>query len=187
MPDVIVVGDGPAGLSAALFLAKNGKSVTVIGAGTTGVRSAYLYNVLGIPEMDGPDFLETARRQAAHFGATLIQARVTGIEKTDSGFAVVDDQGGRHEAPYVIYAAGRNRDLATALGVETNPDGALKADLNGRTNVENFYAAGRAVRDHKSQIVIAAGDGAAAALDILSREAGQPVHDWDSRPAGSQG
>ncbi|HEX6989787.1 MAG TPA: NAD(P)/FAD-dependent oxidoreductase [Bacillota bacterium] len=181
MPDVIVVGDGPAGLSAALFLARKGKSVTVIGAGTTGVRSAYLYNVLGIPEMDGPDFLEAARRQARNFGAELVEARVTGIEKTAGGFTVTDDQGGRREGRYVIYATGRARDLAIDLGVETNEDGSLKIDINGRTNVENFYAAGRVARDQKIQVVISAGDGAAAALDILSREAGQPLHDWDSR------
>lgn len=183
MPDVVVVGDGPAGLTAALFLAKKGKSVTVIGPNTTGTNSAYLYNVPGIDEIDGPDFIARLREQARRFGARLVEARVTAIARTPEGFALDDDHGGRYEARYVVYAAGRNRDLARALGVETDDDGAIRADRDGRTSVPNFYAAGRVVRDHKVQVVISAGDGAAAALDILSREAGQPVRDWDSRPA----
>ena len=48
MPDVIVIGDGPGGLSAALFLAKNGKEVVVYGQDKTAMHWAMLHNYLGI-------------------------------------------------------------------------------------------------------------------------------------------
>jgi len=60
MADVLIVGDGPAGLSAALFLAKNDMSVTVFGQDTTPMHKAMLYNYLGIPEMTGSDFQKTS-------------------------------------------------------------------------------------------------------------------------------
>jgi thioredoxin reductase len=44
------------------------------------------------------------------------------------------------------------------------------------------YVVGRLARPNRSQAIISAGAGAAAALDILSREAGEDVHDWDSPP-----
>jgi thioredoxin reductase (NADPH) len=49
--------------------------------------------------------------------------------------------------------------------------------------VDRVYAAGRIARQHRSQAIISAGAGAVAALDILSREAGEEVHDWDSPPS----
>jgi thioredoxin reductase (NADPH) len=41
------------------------------------------------------------------------------------------------------------------------------------------YAIGRLARPTKSQAIISAGDGAKAAIDILSKLAGKPVQDWD--------
>ena len=61
MSSVVIVGDGPGGLSAALFLAKNKLQVTVFGQDQTAMHYAYLYNYLGLPEIDGSDFQEIAR------------------------------------------------------------------------------------------------------------------------------
>ena len=65
MPDVIVVGDGPGGLSAALFLAKNDMSVTVFGQDKTLMHKAMLYNYLGIPKIAGPEFQADRPRASA--------------------------------------------------------------------------------------------------------------------------
>ncbi len=50
--DVIVVGDGPGGLSAALFLTKSGLKVVVYGQDKTAMHGALLKNYIGIPEID---------------------------------------------------------------------------------------------------------------------------------------
>lgn len=179
--DVIVVGDGPAGLSAALFLAKRGMSVTVLGKDTSGTHKAYLLNYLGIPEMDGDRFLQLARQQVSRFGAELRAAEAVAVERDGEGFAVVDAAGERHRGRYLILATGRARALAEQLGLEFDGP-AVRADRDCRTSLDRVYAVGRIARDEKSQVAISAGDGAAAALDILSREAGRPVRDWDTPP-----
>ncbi len=45
-----------------------------------------------------------------------------------------------------------------------------------------MYVVGRSARPGRSQAIISAGDGAAAAIDILSREQGKDVLDWDQPP-----
>ena len=64
MASVAIVGDGPGGLSAALFLAKNGHEVTVFGTDKTAMNWAYLHNYLGISEIAGTEFQTIARGQA---------------------------------------------------------------------------------------------------------------------------
>ena len=80
MPDVIVVGDGPGGLSAALFLAKNEMSVTVFGKDETLMHKALLYNYLGIPKMPGPEFPQVAREQVTRVGGVIADVEVRSVE-----------------------------------------------------------------------------------------------------------
>lgn len=178
MAEAIIVGDGPAGLSAALFLAKNGITTTVYGQDETPMHAAMLYNYLGIEAMTGSDFQKLARKQVIAQGATIKDEKVTGAEQTKLGFAVTTESGDRREAKYLVLATGATHDLAVALGLEKKKN-TVESDRNGRTGVPRLYVTGWTTRPDKIQAIISAGDGAATALDILSAEAGKDIHDFD--------
>ncbi|WP_157965139.1 FAD-dependent oxidoreductase [Euzebya rosea] len=185
MTSTIVIGDGPAGLSAALFLAKNDHHVTVYGGDETAMHWAHLHNYLGVPDIGGSAFQEVARQQAVDRGATLVEEVVTAVRVEGDRFAVSTE--GTHtdaSADYLIIAGGKTAtSLAESLGIESGPNG-VDTDRDGRTVVDRVYVVGRLAKPNRSQAIISAGAGASAALDILSREAGDDVHDWDSPPKG---
>ncbi|MFB3109841.1 MAG: FAD-dependent oxidoreductase, partial [Acidimicrobiia bacterium] len=112
---MIIVGDGPGGLSAALFLAKNDHDVTVFGTDKTAMNYAYLYNYLGLPEIAGTEFQQVARGQASAAGATLRDEEVSSVT-ADERFTVKTDTG-EHVADYLILTEGKNPELAMSLGV----------------------------------------------------------------------
>jgi len=179
--DVVVVGDGAAGLSAALFLAKNGLEVVVLGEDKTDLHYAYLYNYLGVKEIHGDDLARLGREQAASFGADLQEGHVTVVKRSDEGFHVETEDGRGYDAKYVVMASGADTRMLRDLGAQIERN-IVQVDRDGRTTVENLYAAGRITRRIKIQAVISAGDGAAAALDILSKERGRDVRDFDEPP-----
>ena len=180
MASIIIVGDGPGGLSAALFLAKAGQDVTVFGMDRTGMNYAYLYNYLGVPEIGGTDFQQVARAQVEGFGARIVADELEGITRQGDGFVV--HPGGDYKGDYLVLAEGGRPRLAAALGLERDDSGAVDVDRNGRSSMDRVYVVGRSTRPARVQAIISAGDGAAAALDILSAEAGRDVRDWDTPP-----
>ena len=182
MSTTIIVGDGPGSLSAALFLAKNGHQVTVIGDDKTAVHFAHLKNYLGIDDIGGSEFHQIAREQAAAAGAELTDGRVTALTRAEKGFLATTADGLGRNVDYVILNEGRKPELATALGLATDESGAIAVDADQRSSVDGVYVIGRSVRPSRSQVIISAGAGAVAAVDILSREAGQDVQDWDAPP-----
>ncbi|QCC47505.1 NAD(P)/FAD-dependent oxidoreductase [Halobellus limi] len=180
MTRVAIVGGGPAGLSAALFVAKNGLDAVVFDTDGTWMHKAHLFNYPGVGSLDGSAFVQTARQQADDFGAERHQgAEVTGVESADDGFVVTAD-GETHEADYLVLATGANRDLAESLGCAFSDDDTVDVDVSMETSVEDAYATGGMVRAEEWQAVISAGDGAAAALNILSKEKGEHYHDFDT-------
>ncbi len=181
MATVLIVGDGPAGLSAALFIAKNGHQAIVYGMDETPMHYALLGNYLGIDAILGSDFQAAARAQITAFGADLRDHQVESLEAADGRFVVRDGRGSTH-GDYVVLAGGKAAQrLAGPLGV-TVRDGRIVVDFDCRTDVDRVYAVGRATRPDRSQAIISAGAGATAAFDILSREADRDVHDWDTPP-----
>jgi thioredoxin reductase (NADPH) len=178
MASVAVVGGGPAGLSAALFTAKNGLDTMVFDTDETWMHKAHLFNYPGIGSIGGDEFMGVARQQVDDFGVDRKQGEeVTGVSK-DGGFTLTTDDG-EYEADYLILATGADRSLATDLGCETDDDGVVDASVEMETSVADAYATGAMVRAEEWQAVIAAGDGAAAALNILSKEKGEHYHDFD--------
>lgn len=181
MATITIVGDGPGGLSAALFLAKGGHAVTVFGTDQTAMHYAYLYNYLGIPEISGSDFQVIARHQARSFGAELVAEKVESIALVEGEFRIKAEGGSVVAADYLVLTEGKNPELARALGLEFVEDG-VAVDRQYRSSIDKLYVVGRSARPQRSQAIISAGAGATAALDILSREAGQDVQDWDTPP-----
>ncbi|SDK39498.1 FAD-dependent oxidoreductase [Natronorubrum texcoconense] len=176
---VIIVGGGAAGLSAALFTAKNGLETTVFDTDETWMHKAHLFNYLGIGSVGGSEFMATARQQVDDFGADRHQDEpVTAVTETDDGFAVETDDGD-YEADYVVLATGANRDLAAEIGCEFTDADVVDVGVEMETSVPGLYATGAMVRPEEWQAAIAVGDGAAAALNILSSVKGEHYHDFD--------
>lgn len=183
-PDVLVVGGGPAGLSAALFAQKNGLETTLLDTDKTWMHKAHLFNYLGVGSVDGSAFIETARAQVDSFGVDRIQGtEVSDVSASDDEF-VAETADGEYAATYLVLATGANRDLAESLGCAFDGD-LVDVDVTMQTSVEDAYATGAMVRAEEWQAIISAGDGAAAALNVLSKEQGEHFHDFDV-PADAQ-
>lgn len=107
MEDCIIVGSGPAGLTAAIYLARFHLSIRLFDSGTS--RAALIpstRNHAGFPEgISGLELLERMNEQARRYGASRELARVTTIEPADGGFIVRADARG-FEARTVLLATG---------------------------------------------------------------------------------
>lgn len=109
MHDIIIIGAGPAGMTAALYAARSGKTVLMLEGETPGgqiVVSRRIENYPALPDTDGFTFSENLKSQALAHGATLVSAKATGIEKTDGGFCVSAD-GDSYACRAVILATGQ--------------------------------------------------------------------------------
>jgi thioredoxin reductase len=157
-------------------------SVVVYGQDKTAMHFALLKNYLGIAEIHGSEFQKAAREQVTRVGAQLEAQRVESVKQTQSGFVLTLDDGVEQSTRYLILSEGKSPRLAQQLGLEADPERGLATDHNGRTALAGVYAVGRQTRPGRSQAIISAGDGAAAAIDILSTEKGEPFCDWDSPP-----
>ena len=187
MPDVIVIGDGPGGLSAALFLAKNKIDVVVFGEDATAMNYALVRNYLGIGEILGTEFQKIARKQATDFGARLREEHVDAVAAAGDRWSVSLASGEKLTARYLILSEGKAPKLSKQLGLEFDSNTGIETDKHAKTKLDGVYVVGRSARPGRSQAIISAGDGAAAAIDILSREKKENFVDWDEPPKTGEG
>ena len=113
MADIIIIGAGTAGLSAAIYALRAGKSVLVfeqLAYGGQIINTPEVENYPGIKSISGFDFAQGLYEQAVALGAELKYEQVSGIE--DGAVKKVKTSGGEYECKAVILATGaKNRPL----------------------------------------------------------------------------
>ena len=109
MHDIIIVGGGPGGLTAAVYALRAGKTVLVIEKNSFGGQIAFSPKVENIPgtiEISGAEFAEQLTEQALNLGADVELEKVVRVEKTSEGFLVHTEEGRAFEGRAVILALG---------------------------------------------------------------------------------
>jgi thioredoxin reductase (NADPH) len=165
--DVLVVGAGPAGLSAAVYGASEGLQTLVLDGVATGGQagtSSRIENYLGFPAgISGGELAERAVVQARKFGARFaIPAEATGVRRQDGQFTIQLADGTLITARSVVAATGaryRRLDLPRLEDFE-------------RTSI--FYAASQAeamICRHDPVVIVGGGNSAGQAAVFLSRHA----------------
>jgi thioredoxin reductase (NADPH) len=109
--DVIIIGSGPAGYTAAVYAARaNLRPVVFEGSVTAGgalMNTTEVENFPGFPDaIMGPDLMDAMRAQATRFGAQLIRDDVTDVDLTGPVKTVTDGEGTTWSARTVILATG---------------------------------------------------------------------------------
>ena len=181
-PNLVVVGAGPAGLSAAVFAARAGFDTTVLEDGTSILRrNAHLENFLGFPAgVNSRLLLEMGRDQAERSGAELVESDVEAVERADEDARlVVHTDDGDHDADRVIVASWADASLLDTFDLDTTQQGSktfIESD-DGRTGAEGLYVAGR-IAGQPHQTMVNAGHGAKAALSAIHDSEVPFYHDW---------
>ena len=162
--DVIIIGSGPAGYTAAIYLGRAGyHPVVIAGALTPGgqlVNTTEVENFPGFPDgIMGPDLMDAMRKQAERFGAEIVYDDVVSADVQGNSKHVVLDGGDTYTARAVIVATGSQ---VRKLGVPG------EAEYSGRgvsycATCDGFFFRG------KPLVVVGGGDSALTEADFLSR------------------
>lgn len=109
MYDIIIVGAGPAGLTAAIYALRAGKTALVIEKNGFGGQIAYspkVENIPGIASISGAQFADDLTSQAMALGAEMELECVVDVVPTDRGFEVKTEEGSIFAGRSVILATG---------------------------------------------------------------------------------
>ncbi len=111
--DCLVIGGGPGGMTAAIYLARMNRKTLLVDGGRSRARLIpRSYNHPGFPGgVKGRDLLGRMREQMRELGVQTSDAEVTALEKTQEGFFQIEVDGRRVLGQNVIFAAGLEDNL----------------------------------------------------------------------------
>lgn len=145
--DAIVIGGGPAGLSAALMLGRARRRVLVIDAGSPRNRfAAHMHGVLGNEGVAPAELRARGRAEAAAYGVAFADGTALRVERSDAGLVVAVDDGEEHEARALVAATGLRDELPGIPGL---------AERWGATVLHCPYCHGWEVRDRRLGVLAA--------------------------------
>lgn len=109
MYDVIILGSGPAGLTAAIYCGRANKNTLVLGGTSLGGQTAEIALLENYPGWHGTgfDLIEIMKSQAESFGAKIEMISATHIEnESDGTFTVITDNKKKYQTRTIILATG---------------------------------------------------------------------------------
>ncbi|MBR4940709.1 MAG: FAD-dependent oxidoreductase [Clostridia bacterium] len=114
MHDIVIIGSGPAGLTAAVYARRAGKTVLVIEKETFGGQITYspkVENFPGFPETSGSGIADKLLEQAMNFGAEIELDCINAVEKTEEGFKLTGDAAEYLCRAVIIASGSKHRQL----------------------------------------------------------------------------
>lgn len=108
--DVIIFGAGMAGLTAAIYLGRAGKTVLILEPNVVGgqiISALSVENWPGEKSISGDDLMKKVEGQATGFGAEIRYKEISEVTKDEDGFAVTTDEG-KYSCKAIIVATGTN-------------------------------------------------------------------------------
>jgi len=106
--DAAIVGGGPAGLAAALWLARFRRDIRLFDGGPTRNEATWaVHGYPGVPDLPPAELRRRMREQALGAGAMIVPARVRRVEGEKNSFQVVTDDGAHYVARRILLAFGR--------------------------------------------------------------------------------
>lgn len=160
--DSIIIGAGPAGLAAALYLGRYERKTLVLtqDIGGQAFTAGEIGNYPGFDLISGAQLFEKIHNQLKAYNNVEIKfpSRVLSVEKTEDGFKVKTGDG-EYEAKTVLITAGKSH---RTLGVK-NEEGYVGKGLSYCATCDGPFAKG------KETVVIGGGNSAADAAMILSK------------------
>ncbi len=108
--DVLILGAGPAGCTAAVYLARAGLSVKVLGSAAPGgqlLHTTEIENFPGFPEpLSGAELMERMHKQCARFGVAISAENAVSVELSSQPFKTTASDGETYESRALIVATG---------------------------------------------------------------------------------
>ena len=119
MYDLMIVGGGPAGLSAGVYAARKRLNTLLISPDIGGQvnKTLGVENYMGYQFIEGPELIDKFQSQVDQFPIDQkIGYRVSRLEKLESSFEAVSESGDKYQAKTVIYTAGKSPRKLNVVG-----------------------------------------------------------------------
>ncbi|MDF2522241.1 MAG: trxB3 [Clostridia bacterium] len=106
--DVIVIGKGPAGLSASLYTTRGNLKTLILGKQSALIKGKVIENYCCTDAKSGEELIETGIKQAKGFGAQVENEEVADVKQNEENFTVYTDKN-VYQGRSVLIATGKNR------------------------------------------------------------------------------
>lgn len=119
MYDVIIIGAGPAGISASLYLIRAKKNILVISKDNSSLKKAEkIDNYYGLESLTGKELFDRGIKQAKELGVNIVKEEVISIDFEDIGKFKVITENKEYISKNVIIATGTSRKTPNVKGIK---------------------------------------------------------------------